>query len=330
MGFGCYSSCLDVLGSVIQAGYTARITICASIEDLHAVVTRKPDFVLLAAKYLPIPNSNNIWFCDYFLENGITFSGSDHETIKFDSDIASAKIHLGNMGIKTARHFTAIPKQFLSQSSLPLAFPLFVKSIDTASSNGIDDLSLVNTFVEFEAKVLSIFTSDKQPALVEEYLAGREFTIAIICNSNGQMTVSSIEMLPSKFSYSLDVFGQKIKQRDTECYMKIEHSVDGQIVNELAKNIFLGLGLRGFGRIDVKMNSYGQCFFMKAKLVPGMTYDKSHFPKACEIANNISYDQVICLMLEECADRAKSDKDQKKVLVQQNLHWPRASVSKHQ
>jgi D-alanine-D-alanine ligase len=51
---------------------------------------------------------------------------------------------------------------------------------------------------------------------------------------------------------------------------------------------------------------------MKAKLVPGMTYDKSHFPKACEIANNISYDQVICLMLEESADRAKSDKDQKK------------------
>jgi hypothetical protein len=48
---------------------------------LHAVVIRKPDFVLLAAKYLPIPNSKNIWFCDYFLENGITFSGSDHETI---------------------------------------------------------------------------------------------------------------------------------------------------------------------------------------------------------------------------------------------------------
>lgn len=73
MGFGCYSSCLDVLGSVIQAGYTASITLCASIGDLHAVVIRKPDFVLLAAKYLPIPNSNNIWFCDYFLENGITF-----------------------------------------------------------------------------------------------------------------------------------------------------------------------------------------------------------------------------------------------------------------
>jgi hypothetical protein len=59
------------------------------------------------------------------------------------------------------------------------------------------------------------------------------------------MTVSSMEILPSILSYSLDVFGQKVKQRDTECYMKIEHSEDSQIVNELAKTIFLGLELRG-------------------------------------------------------------------------------------
>jgi hypothetical protein len=54
-----------------------------------------------------------------------------------------------------------------------------------------------------------------------------------------------MEILPSILSYSLDVFGQKVKQRDTECYMKIEHSEDSQIVNELAKTIFLGLELRG-------------------------------------------------------------------------------------
>jgi hypothetical protein len=64
---------------------------------------------------------------------------------------------------------------------------------------------------------------------------------------------------------------------------EIEHSEDSQIVNELAKTIFLGLGLglglREGGRIDVKMNSYGQCFFMKAKLVPGMLIIKVIFQR---------------------------------------------------
>jgi D-alanine-D-alanine ligase len=65
-GVGCYSSCLDVLGSVSRAGNTARLTVCDSITDLDAVVARGPDFVLLVAKYIFIQSAENIWFSDYF------------------------------------------------------------------------------------------------------------------------------------------------------------------------------------------------------------------------------------------------------------------------
>jgi D-alanine-D-alanine ligase len=64
------------------------------------------------------------------------------------------------------------------------------------------------------------------------------------------------------------------------------------------------LGVRGFGRIDVKMNSNGHCFFLEANLVPGMTVGSSYFPRACEIANDLTYDAVVCLMLDECLGRA--------------------------
>ena len=42
---------------------------------------------------------------------------------------------------------------------------------------------------------------------------------------------------------------------------------------------------------------------MEANLVPGMNYGTSYFPKACEIANEIPFNEVIQLMLEECFER---------------------------
>jgi D-alanine-D-alanine ligase len=316
-GFGSRSSCVDLVESIQRAGNSVRLTVCECLDDLQAVVARKPDLVVLTEKFMPIKDAQKLWFSEYFALNKITFSGCDRETLKFDSDKASAKLHLANMRIKTARHFTALPKQFLSQGSLPLAFPLFIKSIDATNGNGIDDLSYVNNFAEFETKVLSICTLDEQPALVEEYLAGRDFSVAIICNSNGEMTMSAVEILR-----------QGDKQQEADCCLQVVDPDDSHKVNELAKAAFLGLGLRDFALIDVRMNNYGQCFFMDANLVPNMTPTTSYFLRACEIANNLSYDQVICLMLEEFSTRARGDKIHNIVLKQRNLHWPRASVTK--
>ncbi|MGJ8679204.1 D-alanine--D-alanine ligase [Paraglaciecola sp.] len=322
-GFGLHSSCLDVLGSIKRTGNNARLTVCESTKDLHAIVARKPDLVFLAAKYLPIKNGDNIWFSDFFAKQKITFSGSDRKTLKYDSDKVLAKVHLKNMGINTAHHFTAIPKQYSCQDELPLNFPLFVKPIDAANGNGIDDLSFVNTFAEFEAKVLSIYALYNQPALIEEYLGGREFTVAIICNSVGEMTTSSIEVSPPESSKGLRILGKDVKLNDTECLKKVENAEDSHHINKLAQAAFLGLGVRGFGRIDIKMNNKGQCFFMEANLVPGMTLGSSYFPKACELASNLQYDDVISLMLEECSGRVISER----ALKQQGKHWPRALVA---
>ncbi len=325
-GFGLYSSCVDVLESIRRTGHTVRLTVCGSIADLNDVVARNPDFVILAAKYLPLQNAEDIWFSEYFFKKQITFSGSDRETLKYDSNKVLAKKHLDNLGIKTAQYFTAVPDQFLSLEDIPFAFPLFIKPIDAANGNGIDDLSFVNTFAEFEAKVLSICTLYKQPALVEEYLAGREFTVSIVSNSEGKMMTSSIEIRPPESSKGLRILGQEVKQQDTECLMAVECDEDTRSVDMLAEAAFLGLGARGFGRIDVKMNSQGQCFFMEANLIPGMTQNTSYFPRAHEIANNLSYDQVISLMLEECSSRSITERAVNKPLSQSNRYWPTACV----
>ncbi len=52
---------------------------------------------------------------------------------------------------------------------------------------------------------------------------------------------------------------------------------DLDAVKLLAGAAFKGLGVRGFGRIDVKMDALGECYFMEANLLPGMNNETSYF-----------------------------------------------------
>ena len=74
---------------------------------------------------------------------------------------------------------------------------------------------------------------------------------------------------------------------------------------KLAINSFLILGVRDFGRIDIRANKAGDCFFIEANLVPGMTYGSSYFPKSCEIERSLPYDKVIQIMLASGLCRAE-------------------------
>lgn len=307
-GFGSLLACDDVLSSLESKGHSVLVTVCETQGDLESVVRRKPDLVVLATKYMPIDGQKNVWFSEYFEQNDIVFSGSNRETLKYDSDKVFAKECLANLGIKTARHFTAIPNQYLLEVELPILFPLFLKPIDAANGNGIDDRSLVENFAEFNAKVASLYSLYRQPVLVEEYLSGKEFTVAITKSGSGKVTLSAIEIVPQESSRGLRILGSTAKISDTEELKKIE-SHDAASVKEIAAASFKGLGVRGFGRIDIKMDGLGVCYFMEANLVPGMNHDTSYFPRACEIADEISYDNVIKLMLDECLERVGAENE---------------------
>ncbi|MEH6533496.1 MAG: hypothetical protein V7735_19420 [Photobacterium frigidiphilum] len=309
-GFGSLQACNDVLASVKLLGHSVLVTSCNSIGELHDVVKRNPDLVILAAKYMPVKDGDDIWFSDYFAQHQITFSGSNRETLKYDSDKVLAKKHLASLGIKTTSFFTAIPGEYKCEAELPLSFPLFLKPTDAANGNGIDDQSFVENFNDFKAKVLSLFSIYKQPVLVEEYLGGREFTVAVIKSNSGKMSISAIELEPPVSSGTLRILGAAVKKHDTERLIEITLD-DINSVNDIAALSFQGLGVRGFARIDVKIDKNGICYFMEANLVPGMNRSTNYFPRACDMANKMSYNEVIQLILSESFGRviAKQKRD---------------------
>ena len=296
-GFGSLKACNSVLSAIETMGYSVRLTEINSEEDLVDVINRQPALLVLAVKYIPVENDDDIWLSEYFSQHGINFTGSSREVLKFDSNKVLAKTHLSNKGINTAKYFIASPGQYKTENELPITFPLFLKPLDAANGNGIDDLSFVTNFRDFKNKVQSLYDSFNQPILVEEYLNGSEFTVAVIKTQNQKLVGSAVEVIPQESTNGLRILGAKAKLDDSETMMKIDDEDMKNKVSSLAVDSFNALGIRDFGRIDIKTNNNGECFFMEANLVPGMTFGSSYFPKSCNIEHDLSYSEVIELVL---------------------------------
>ena len=305
-GFGSLEACNSVLKAIQKMGISVRLNVCRTKDNIDDIVKRRPELVILAVKYIPVKNENNIWLSDYFSQHGINFTGSTREVLEFDSNKVLAKTHLINRGIQTAYYFIAIPGQYKKESDLPIRFPLFLKPLDAANGNGIDDLSFVTNFTDYESKIASLYNTFNQPILVEEYLNGREFTVAIIKTRNEKLIVSAVEVIPPTSTNGLRILGAQAKKDDSEKLIKIDDNEIKSRVSALAIDAFNSLGVRDFGRIDIKTNKNGECFFMEANLVPGMTYGSSYFPEACDIAHEFAYDKVIELLLNGGLERASS------------------------
>jgi len=305
-GFGGLKVCNGIFDSIAKMCYNVSLNICKTEEDLENIVKKNPDLVVLTVKYISPQNEYDIWLSEYFSHRGINFTGSSRDVLKYDSNKISAKLNLSSKGIKTARHFMAVPGQYKYANELPIKFPLFLKPINAANGNGIDDLSFVTNFTEFNSKVLSLYSTFNIPVLVEEYLDGQEFTVAIISASNNKLIVSPIEIVLPESKNGLRILGKKAKNDNLEKLKSIEHGEMKNKVIKLAVDSFLALGVRDFGRIDIKANKKGDCFFLEANLVPGMTFGSSYFPESCKIEHGLTYDKVIQLILKNGLNRVKN------------------------
>ncbi len=303
-GFGSRYACYCVLQSVLNANHQAVVTVCVDAADLAAVIDRKPDLIIGVVKYILLDNGQHLWLSEYFENENVNYTGSTRQTLSYDSNKVSAKQKIASKNINTAEYFTAVPNEYLGEQSLPLAFPLFVKPIDAANGNGVDANSLVHNFKDFQHKVQHLYGEYAEPALVEEYLDGREFTVAVI-EDGEELIIAAIEII-SPEEKGIRVLGAKVKAENTETLHRIKDKMVLANVIDIAKHSFRALEARDFGRIDIKMDQSGTCYFMEANLVPGMKKGSSYFPQACKISTDLQYDEVVRLMLKGAVQRVDS------------------------
>ena len=139
------------------------ITEINSEQDLEALVKRKPDLVFSGVKYFFF-NNRNIWLNDYLEMFKIPYIASSKAALDNESDKNRAKKIMQKNNIRTADFFITNPGEYLTESSIPISFPLFIKPVTGGDSRGVDKNSIVFNFEGFTSKVLDIKINQNSPS----------------------------------------------------------------------------------------------------------------------------------------------------------------------
>jgi D-alanine-D-alanine ligase len=232
-----------------------------------------------------------MWLSTYLKEHGINFTGSETDALDLEFDKHDAKQRVIDAGFQSPKYFIAIMNQ--SSFNHDLTFPLFVKPANRGSSEGVDEKSVVYTQSELEVKILHIHNNYSSDALVEEYLPGREFSVAVIRQPNSNCLLAMpIELVIPADTRGNSFLSEAVKHIDSERVSAVDDLVLKDALNSLATGVFRALGARDYGRIDLRLEASGAPSFMEANLTPGLS-NHGYFSRCFYINEQIDYNDMI-------------------------------------
>ena len=270
------------------------------VADLEALVLRHPDLVFMGMKFVPVntlrgfQDPNKVWLASFLDDQGIAYTGSDHVAHRRELNKHLAKARVAKHGLKTAHYRVIKQTSAPLEVKLDLTFPVFIKPTDRGGGQGIDSQSVAHNFEQLEAKVQSISTQTKSDSLVEEYLPGREFSVAILKDElSNAFSVMPLELIAPLDQNGSRLLSAAVKVSDNERVIAVTDPVLGDQLSELALSSFHALEARDYGRIDIRLDTNGVPHFLEANLIPSLIDGYGNFPKACQLNQALDYETML-------------------------------------
>lgn len=192
-----------------------------------------------------------------------------------------------------------------------LVFPLIVKPACEGSGFGIHKDSVVYSEEALFKKVRELLKLYQPPAIAEEFIEGREFTVGIIGNGENKTILPVMEIdfedIPEEFGkfYTFEVktdFGEQTKYH---CPAPLSIETES-LVKENVSRAFDALGCRDIARVDVRVRD-GKPYIIEINSLPGLQPEYSDLPKMAKTAG-LSYEDLIIRILEVATTRIESNR----------------------
>lgn len=240
----------------------------------------------------------------YLEEKGYTFTGASSAAISLAQDKIRIKQLMDDSGILTPdwRIFARTSKTKWKR------FPAIVKTTREHCSEGIDRNSVVMNEAELTERVKYIWEKYRQPAMVEDFIDGRELHVSLWENG-------AIDMLPPaemEFSSFLDKHDHICSYEakfipGSESYNKINTILPAPLSEEelhklenISKDAFVAAGCRDYARMDIRLKD-GKFYVIDINPNSDISPDTSTIA-AAEIAG-FSYGEFGSRIIEHAAQR---------------------------
>lgn len=231
----------------------------------------------------------------------IPYTMSDPLVCAVTLDKAVAKRILKAEGLNTAGFHVVHSEADITHVNLP--FPLFAKPIAEGTGKGIDRASRITNSAELKTVCQSLLSKFSQPVLIEEFLPGREFTVAILGTGDKARVMGTMEVCFRDNSkptiYTYEVKENYTSHVDYHCPPR---TAETEAVEKLALDSYLALELRDAGRVDIRLDRYGKPSFMEVNPLPGLNPLHSDLPIIAKLIG-MSYKNIISSIIDSARSR---------------------------
>lgn len=291
----------NAIFEVLSKHFTkVSVSIINNSLDLNELVASQPDLVFLGMEFIPTDSSlgiadpNKIWLSDVFDRQGIAYTGSSRDAHEVGRSKPMAKQRVLDTNLNTSAFYVIEQSKTIGIEDISINFPLFVKPANRGGGLGIDSKSVVHNFEELRSKVHSVHTRLSSDALIEEYLPGREFSVAILKEEVSKEYIAMpIELIAPLDKFGSRILSGKIKSANTEQAIAVSDPIIKTKISTLALKVFKALDARDYGRIDIRLDIDGTPQFLEANLIPSLIRGYGSFPKACVLNSNLEYESMI-------------------------------------
>lgn len=284
--------------ALTSQGYqVTKIAVRGNLEELEDILASFP------------PNNTFIFNnCDGFNGNnhdavkvirllermGFRHTGAAADSIELCIDKPLSKARLIQNQVPTPRYQVFNR----AEGTFNLEFPVIVKPSVEDASMGIDLDSVVTNRESLFHRIQYITEKYEQPAMVEEFIAGRELAVSML----GNETIEVLPIAEEDFSFVTNPLERLLTYDskwvvDSPYFQNIPARVPAnlnrrqlQVVKKVAEDSFRAMGLRDFGRVDIRYLN-GIPYIIDVNELPDLSTDSGFWNSAR--ATGMTYPQMI-------------------------------------
>jgi D-alanine-D-alanine ligase len=280
-GWGDLSVTETLCDALNANGKSAKMVFVRTMDEfMGAIADNTYDIAWSALYYISekediigLNVDDDAWLADIFDRKQIPYIGPSALTMKqlINKTWTHGILHAHDVAVPTHHQVDigeAVPQ-------VPL--PAFVKPSCESRSIGISDNSVVNTTAELEAQVRHIHKTYEQPALIEDYLPGAEYTVLMIGNGKNQ------EFLPGVVTVKGGKYGKyPILRSDMRGVGITKIGIPETHVEEskqLCKAAVDALNCLDHVRVDMRFDAQNRLRIIEVNGIPGLKPIKSWSPQ---------------------------------------------------
>ncbi|HEY1550038.1 MAG TPA: ATP-grasp domain-containing protein [Kofleriaceae bacterium] len=306
--------------SIEQAGHEV---VSFNIEDrfdslLGALERERPDAVMNLVEWFHDDLEHETHVPALFELLGISYTGNRPLALSLCQKKPHAKALLAAAGLPVPRGIVIETDNVAPPDAQHgLRYPLIVKPAFDDASGGIDAGSVVRTRAELDARVAMVVGDHKMPALVEEFIEGREIHCALIGN-DPPTTLPLYEMqfkqgtldnegrtLPGIITYRAkwDPYSRDYYAMESKCPVEDLPEKLVAHIQSIAARAFNTLGCRDYARVDMRVDpKTNEPYILEVNPNPDLA-DGCAFAQ-CVRASGHTYEQAIQQIVGFALDRA--------------------------